>query len=50
MLRSRENDSFSEAGMLDRKKGLPELFLLGLLFCAFSNGGYCNSEREGKLL
>ena len=37
MLRSREHASFSEAGMLYRKKGLPEVFL-GLLFMPFLVG------------
>lgn len=35
MLRSREHASFSEAGMLDRKKGLPEVVFVGFLWVGF---------------
>lgn len=49
MLRSRERASFSEAGILDRKKSLPECFRAA--FYAFSSRGYCDSKRgEGKSL
>lgn len=57
MLRSREHASFSEAGMLDRKKGLPEVgwlvglllgfvLFLGLLFMLFLVGAIVVLRKE----